>query len=300
MFKVRSFLGMARYYRRFIEGFSKISLPLTRLTQKNAKFVWNKECHSSFEELKKKLIFALVLTILSSSGGFVVYSDASHQGLGSVLMQHGKVVAYASRQLKPYEQNYPTHDLELVVAVFALKIWRHYLYGEICEIYTDHKSLKHLFSQKKLNMRQRRWIKLLKDYDCSILDHPGKPNIVVDALSKKSYGSMSSLRSKHAQLFSNLKTLQAQLQVYGPRVLLTNFNVQPGLIGKVKSSQNDDPELVAIMDKVGRGDKSDFVLMDDDTLKFKIRLCIPHVGGLRRELLKDFHNSRFTVHPEGT
>jgi hypothetical protein len=97
-----------------------------------------------------------VLTIPSSSGGFVIYSDASHKGLGCVLMQHGKVVAYASRQLKNYEQNYPTHDLELAAVVFALKIWRHYLYGEKCEIYTDHKSLKYFFSQKELNMRQRR------------------------------------------------------------------------------------------------------------------------------------------------
>ena len=115
--------------------------------------MWSKEHQSSFEELKKKLISAPMLTIPSSSGGFVIYSDASHQGLGCVLMQHGKVVAYASRQLKPYEKNYPTHDLELAAVVFALKIWRHYLYGETCEIYTDHKSLKYLFSQEELNMR---------------------------------------------------------------------------------------------------------------------------------------------------
>ena len=140
-----------------------------------------------------------MLTISSNSEGFVIYSDASRQGLGCVLMQHGKVVAYASRQLKPYEQNYPTHHLELVVVVFALKIWRHYLYGETCEIYTYRKSLKYLFSQKKLNMRQRKWIKLLKDYDCSILYHPGKSNVVVDALSRKSYGYVSTFRSKHAQ-----------------------------------------------------------------------------------------------------
>ena len=194
MFEVRSFLGMAGYYRRFIDGFSKISLPITRSTQKNAKFVWNKECQSSFEELKK-LISALVLTIPSSLGRFVVYNDASRQGLGGILMQHGKVVAHA---LKPYEQNYPTHDLELAAMVFALKIWRHYLYDETCEIYTDHKSLKYLFSQEELNMRQRKWIELLKDYDCSILYHPSKANVVVDALSKKSYGSVSTLRSKHA------------------------------------------------------------------------------------------------------
>ena len=102
------------------------------------------------------MVLALVLTIPSSSGGFVVYSDASHQGLGCVLMQHGKVVAYAFRQLKPYETYYPTYDLDLAVVVLALKIWRHFLFGETCEIYTDYKSLKYLFSQKELNMRQRR------------------------------------------------------------------------------------------------------------------------------------------------
>ena len=226
MFDVRSFLSMIVYYKRFIEGFSKISLPLTRLTQKNAKFVWNKECQSSFEKLKKNFISSPMLTIQSISRGFVIYSDASCQGLGCVLMQHGKVVAYASRQLKPYEQNHPTHDLELTIVVCALKIWRHYLYGETCEIYTDHKSLKYLFAQKELNMRQRRWIELLKDYDCSILYHPSKANVVIDALSKRSFRSVSTLRSKHAHLFFDLKTLQAHFQVYRPRVLLTNFYVQ--------------------------------------------------------------------------
>ena len=104
-------------------------------------------------------------------------------------MQNGKVVAYASRQLKPYEMNYPVHDLELAAVVFALKIWRHYLYGETFQIYTDHKSLKYLMSQKELNMRQRRWLELLKDYDCTIEYHPGKANVVADALSRKSSSS---------------------------------------------------------------------------------------------------------------
>ncbi|KAL4028448.1 hypothetical protein IC575_011645 [Cucumis melo] len=109
--------------------------------------------------------------------GFVIYSDASKKGLGCVLMQQGKVVAYASRQLKSHEQNYPTHDLELAAVVFALKIWRHYLYGEKIQIFTDHKSLKYFFTQKELNMRQRRWLELVKDYDCEILYHPGKENV---------------------------------------------------------------------------------------------------------------------------
>ena len=111
----------------------------------------------------------------------MIYSDASHKGLGYVLMQHGKVIAYASRQLKPYEQNYPTHDLELAAVLFALKIWRHHLYGEPCMVFTNHKSLKYLFTQKDLNLRQRRWLELINDYDCSINYHPGKANVVANA-----------------------------------------------------------------------------------------------------------------------
>ena len=144
--EVRSFLGLAGYYRRFVERFSRIASPLTQLTHKNAKFVWTKECEKSFQELKQRLFIALVLTIPSNLGGFVIYIDASRKELGCVLMQHGKVIAYASRQLKSYEQNYPTHDLDLVAVVFVLKIWRHYLYGERCETYTNHKSLKYFFT----------------------------------------------------------------------------------------------------------------------------------------------------------
>ncbi|KAG8501064.1 hypothetical protein CXB51_003123 [Gossypium anomalum] len=183
--EVRSFLGLARYYRRFINGFSIIAAPMTRLLRKDVKFEWTKECQQSFEELKKLLTEAPMLVQLESGKEFMVYSDASLNGLGCVLMQEGKVVAYASRQLKPHERNYPTHDLELAAVVFALKIWRHYLYGEKCRVYTDHKSLKYLMSQKDLNLRQRRWLALLKDYELVIDYHPGKANVVVDALSRK-------------------------------------------------------------------------------------------------------------------
>jgi hypothetical protein len=110
-----------------------------------------------------------------------------------VLMQNGNVIAYASRQLKPYEQNYPTHDLELAAVVFTLKFWRHYLYDERCDIYTDHKSLKYLFTQKELNMRQRRWLELIKDYDCEINYHSDKANVVADALSRKSTAELAAL-----------------------------------------------------------------------------------------------------------
>ena len=177
--EIRSFLGLAGYYRKFVEGFSKLAAPLTKLTRKEEKFVWSEACQQSFDELKQKLTSALVLTLPSGQDGYTVYCDAFRQGLGCVLMQHENVIEYASRQLKKHEQNYPTCDLELAAVVFALRIWRHYLYGVPCRIFTDHKSLQYLFTQKELNMRQRRWVKLIKDYECTIEYHPGKANVVL-------------------------------------------------------------------------------------------------------------------------
>ena len=141
----------------------------------------------------------------------MIYNDASRQGLGCVFMQHGKVIAYASRQLKVHERNYPMHDLELATVIFALKIWRHYLYGESYEIYTDHKSLKYIFTQKELNLRQRRWLELLKDYDVNILYHPGKANVVADALSRKvAVGDVATLSIKSC-LVEDMKHLRLGL-----------------------------------------------------------------------------------------
>ena len=154
--EVKSFLGLAGYYKKFVEGFSKIAAPLTKLTRKDVKYDWVDVCQQSFEELKGRLTSALVLALPNGRDGFVVYSDASRQGLGCVLIQNDRVIAYASRQLKKHEENYPTHDLELATVVFALKIWRHYLYGVPCRIFTDHKSLQYIFTQKELNLRQRR------------------------------------------------------------------------------------------------------------------------------------------------
>ncbi|GJV51413.1 putative reverse transcriptase domain-containing protein [Tanacetum coccineum] len=211
--EVRSFLGLAGYYRRFVEGFSRLALPLTKLMRKGEKFVWNEEREKSFEELKQRLVSSPILTLPSGSGGFQIYSDASKKGLGCVLMQHGKVIAYASRQLKPYEVNYPTHDLELAAVVFALKIWRHYLYGESCDIFTDHKSLKYIFTQRELNMRQRRWLELLKDYDTNIQYHPGKANVVADALSRKS-GMIAGIKVEEG-IIRDLERLDIELCVRG-------------------------------------------------------------------------------------
>ncbi|GKD31833.1 putative reverse transcriptase domain-containing protein, partial [Tanacetum coccineum] len=182
--EIRQFLGLAGYYRRFIEGFSKIARPMTKLTQKSVKFDWGEKAEAAFQLLKQKLCSAPILALPEGSENFVVYCDASHKGLGAVLMQKEKVIAYASRQLKVHEKNYTTHDLELGAVVFALKMWRHYLYGTKCVVFTDHKSLQHILDQKELNMRQRRWLELLSDYDCEIRYHPGKANVILSAQSK--------------------------------------------------------------------------------------------------------------------
>ena len=185
MSEIKSFLGLAGYYRRFIEGFSKIALPMTQLLQKGVEFKWTEAHQRSFDELKRKLTTAPVLTLPNIHRNFTVYCDASGQGIGCVLMQDGNVVAYASRQLKVHEKHYPTHDLELAAVVHALKIWRHYLIGNKCEIFTNHKSLKYIFTQPDLNLRQRRWLELIKDYNLDIQYHLGKANVVADALSRK-------------------------------------------------------------------------------------------------------------------
>ena len=188
IFEIHIFLGLARYYRRFIEDFSRLATPMTRLTRKEVKF----EC----QELKRRLTSAPILIVPERGQRYTMYCDASKDGLGCVLMQSGRVVAYGSLQLKNHERNYPTHDMELATIVFALKIWRHYLYGEQFEVFSDHKSLKYIFTQRDLNMRQCRWMDFLEDYDFTLQYHPGKVNVVADALSRKSRGVLASVASR--------------------------------------------------------------------------------------------------------
>jgi hypothetical protein len=158
---------------------------MTRLLRKDVPFVWNEKCEKSFQELKRRLMAAPVLCLPEEGKTHALYTDASKEGLGVVLLQDRKVIAYASQKLKPHEVNYPTHDLELAAIVFALKKWRHYLYGAEYEVFTDHKSLKYIFTQKDLNLRQRRWMEFLEEYRCPINYHPSKANVVADALSCK-------------------------------------------------------------------------------------------------------------------
>nr|GFD21543.1 retrotransposon protein, putative, Ty3-gypsy subclass [Tanacetum cinerariifolium] len=172
-----------------------------------------------------------------------------------------KVIAYASRQLKPYEVNYPTHDLELAAVVFVLKIWRHYLYGESCDVFTDHKSLKYIFTQREFNMRQRRWLELLKDYDTNIQYHPGKANVVADALSKKS-GMIAGIKD---------------------------------LISRIKEAQKEDNEIWTIVENLDK--QVEFHLDDDNVLWQDTMLVVPKDVSLRETLLTEAYCSPFSVHP---
>jgi len=151
-----------------MDGFSKIVASITNLIRKEVKFEWTVKCEESSQELKDRLTSILVLAILGGPKGFIVYTNASKIGMGCMLMQHGRVIAYGLRQLKRHEINYLTHDLELAAVIYALKLWRHYLYGETFDVFIDHKSLKYVFSQKELNFRKRWWMEFLKDYDYTI------------------------------------------------------------------------------------------------------------------------------------
>ncbi|KAL0556085.1 hypothetical protein IC582_004592 [Cucumis melo] len=264
--EVRSFLGLAGYYRRFIEDFSRLALPLTALTRKNVKFEWSDKCEQSFQELKKKLVTAPILALPVTGKDYVIYCDASRLGLGCVLMQDGNVIAYASRQLKEHECNYPTHDLELAAVVLALKIWRHYLFGEKCHIFTDHKSLKYIFDQKELNLRQRRWLELIKDYDCTIEYHPGKANVVADALSRKSRLPKSALCGIRVALLNELRGSKA----------------------------------VKKFEKSKKGLEVEFELRTDGAIVKQGRLCVPNISELKNAILEEAHSSAYAMHPGST
>nr|GFC13015.1 hypothetical protein [Tanacetum cinerariifolium] len=189
---------------RFVEGFLRLALPLTKLMRKGEKFVWNEEREKSFEELKQRLVSAPVLTLPSGSGGFQIYSDASKKGLGCVLMQHGKVLAYASRQLKPYE--------------------------------------------RELNMRQRRWLELLKDYDTNIQYHPGKANVVADALSRKSC-IIAGIKVEE-EIIRDLERLGIELYVRGQHGYWASLRVEPDLISRIKEAQKEDNIPVRKWDEI--------------------------------------------------
>ncbi|GKD01412.1 putative reverse transcriptase domain-containing protein, partial [Tanacetum coccineum] len=227
------------------------------------------EQENAFQTLKDKLCNAPVLTLPDGPEDFMVYCDVSRLGLGCVLMQRGKVIAYASRQLKIHEKNYTTHDLELGAVVFALKIWRHYLYEMKNVIYTDHKSLQHIFSQKELNMRQRRWIELFSDYDFEIRYHPSKANVVADALSRK-----ERLKPK--------------------RVRAMNMTLQSSIKDRILAAQKEASDESA---RLQRGIDGVIELRSDGVLYYLDRIWVPLKGDVRTLIMDKAHKSKYSVHP---
>ncbi|KAH0714923.1 hypothetical protein KY284_007828 [Solanum tuberosum] len=277
---IRSFLSLVGYYRRFVEGFSSIALPLTTLTQKKAKFIWSEAYENSFQKLKDRLTFAPVLTLPKGTNSFVVYCDASRIGLGCVLMQNGKVIAYASRQLKIHEKNYPIDDLELAVVVFspkdleALSVWCYVI------VFIDHKSLKYVFNQKDLNLHQRKWLELLKDYYMSVLYHPDKANVVADAFHRLSMG---------VQLVDSTK---GGVMVYN--------GSESSFVADVKTKQGLDPDFVELKEVVLKKFVEAFSQGGDGVLRYQGRLCVLNVYDLREQILSEAHISQYSIHSEAT
>jgi hypothetical protein len=292
--EIRSFLGLAGYYRHFLPNFSSITKPLTRLLKKGVLFVWSDDCEVSCQELKNKLVNAPILALPQSGKCFTVYMDASRIGLGFVLMQEGKVIAYGSRQLKKHEGNYPTHDLELAVVVFSLKLWRHYLHGESCDIYTDHKSLKYIFTHKELNLRQRLWLELIKDYDLSTQYHPGKANVVADALSRTDVPKVA------MPLITDLDRMGVALCYVGIAREETRMLIQSSLLERVRMAQQQDRLLQEALKRVGDGKPCEFTIDENDLVRFGGRLCVPHKSEVKMDILREAHETPYTVHPGET
>jgi hypothetical protein len=273
--------------------FSQIALPLTRLTRKDVPFVWDEECEKSFRTLKKKLTQAPVLTIPDPENKYVVFCDASSKGLGGVLMQENNVIAYASRQLKTHEGNYPTHDLELAAIIFVLKIWRHHLYGAHFELFSDHKSLKYLFDQRDLNMRQRRWMEYLKDFDFDLKYHPGKANVVADALSRKALAQAEVLMHT-CNMYEKVRDLNLGVTEDDDGIWLHRLEVSCDLRSRIMQAQIVDTELQR------RSVHPEFSMASDGAILFEGRLCVPNDQELRRLILDEAHKSSFSIHPGAT
>jgi hypothetical protein len=217
---------------------------------------------------------APILVMHDMEKPFSIYCDASGQGLGCVLMQDGHVVAYASRQLRKHEAHYPTLDLELAIVVHALKIWRHYLMGKRCELYTGHKSLKYIFTQSNLNLRQRRWLELIKDYDLGINYHPVKANVVVDALSRRSHVSQLVVNSMPFELCVEFDKLNHRI-VANTEVM--EMEVGSSLLQEIRRGQLEDEKLQEIKHNIKEKKSSGFSEDDEGVLWYKGRICVPNV-----------------------
>jgi len=210
-------------------------------------------------------------------------------------MQNNIVVAYALRLLRIHERNYLTHDLEIAAVVFVLKIWRHYLYGSRFEEFSDHKSLKYLFAQKELNMRQRRWLELLKDYDFGLNYHLGKANLVVDTLSRKTL-HMSAMMVKELELLEQFRDLSLVCEMSSQSVKLGMLNINNEFLNSIKEAQKTDVKLVDLMVGNNQTEDSDFKVDDQGVLRFRNRICISDDAEMKKMILEESHRSNLSIH----
>ncbi|GKB88339.1 putative reverse transcriptase domain-containing protein [Tanacetum coccineum] len=267
---IRQFLGLAGYYRRFIEGFSKIARPMTKLTQKSVKFEWGEKAEMAFQLLKQRLCSAPILALLEGSDNFVVYCNASHKGLGAVLMQKEKVIAYASRQLKVHEKNYTTHDLEL---------------GAV-----------HILDQKELNMRQRRWLELLSDYDCEIRYHPGKANMVADALSRKgNFNCEDQNQSRRTNVVADTLSRRERPKLIRVRALVMTIGLN--LPKQILNAQSEARKEENFINEDVHGMINKLEPRSDGTLRLKNQSWISCYGDLRALIMHESYKSKYSIHP---
>jgi hypothetical protein len=293
---IQSVLGLARYYQRSIEGFSKVSKPMTELLEKEKKFKLTPTCEASFQVLKKRQTTASILVMPDMDKPFSIYCDALGQGLGCVLMQDGRVVAYASRQLRKHEVNYPTHDLDLAAVVHALNIWRHYLMGKRCELYADHKSLKYIFTQSNLNLRQRRWLELIKDCDPGINYHPGMANVVADTLSHRSHVSQLGVSSMPFELCEEFEKLNLRIVANTEAM---EIEVGSNLLQEIQKGQVEDEKIQEIKRNIKEEKSPEFLEDDKGVLWYKGRICVPNVKELKDKILCEAHEFAYSIHPGG-
>jgi hypothetical protein len=291
-----SFLGLAGYYRFFIEGFSKISKPMTKLLEKDKMFMWTPACEASFQELNKRQTTAPILVMPDMEKPFSIYYDVSSQGLGCVLMQDGHVVAYTSRQLRKHEVNYPTHDLELAIVVHALKIWRHYLMGRRCELYTEHKSLMYIFTQSNLNLRQRRWLELINGCDLGINYHPRKANVVADALGCMSHLSQLLVGSMPFELCEEFDKLNHRI-IANTEVM--EMDVGSSILQEIQKGQVEEENVQEIKRNIKEEKSLGFLEDEEGVLWYKGRICVPNVKELKDKILHEAHESAYSIHLGG-
>jgi hypothetical protein len=240
---------------------------------------------------------APVLVMPDLQKGFDIYYDACGQGLGCVFMQEGHVIDYAPRQLQKHELNYPTHGLELASVVHALKLWRQYIMETKCQVYTDHKNLKYIFTQKDLNLRQHRWLELIKDYDLEIHYHPGKANLVADALSRKEHVHEAIVTHLPDELVEDFRRLNLGIVAHTEGVTI---KVEPTLEQEIRKGQIGDAKIQEIKDLITEGRGPEFTEDEQGTIWFKNRICVPDIDSLRETILKEAHDSDYSIHPGST